>query len=78
MSTKSIGSSWIVFYVDCNNTTNFDSFGVEYIPEEIKKSICFKNIMTSIYKIQAYNQIKFGYFCIGYIEFKIKDKSLLD
>ena len=35
--------------------TYFDSFGVEYIPKEIKKLIGNKNIITKIYRIQAYD-----------------------
>ena len=31
----------------------FDSFGVEHIPKEIRKSIGNKNIITNIYRIQA-------------------------
>ena len=32
---------------------NFDSFGVEHIPKEIKKFIRNKNITINIYRIQA-------------------------
>ena len=71
-------------YVNGNNrrasydTIYFDSFGVEYIPKEIKKSIGNKNIITNIYRIQAYDSIMCGYFCIGFIDFMLKGKSLLD
>ena len=34
--------------------------------------------MTNIYRIQAYDSIICGYVCIGFIDFMIKDKSLLD
>ena len=34
--------------------------------------------MTNIYRIQAYNSIMCGYFCIGFIDFMLKGKSLLD
>ena len=37
-----------------------------------------KNIVTNIYRIQAYNSIMFGYFCIGFIDFMLKGKSLLE
>ena len=37
-----------------------------------------KNIITKIYRIQAYNSIMCGYFCIGFIDFILKGKSLLD
>ena len=34
---ESIGMHWIALYVNDNNVTSFDSFGVEHIPKEIKK-----------------------------------------
>ena len=43
-----------------------------------KKLIGNKNIMTSIYWIQAYDSMMCGYFCIWFIDFIIKGKSLLD
>ena len=56
---------------------HFDSFGVEHIPKEIKTFIGNNNI-TNIYRIQAYNSIMCGYFCIRFIDFMLKGKSLLD
>ena len=61
-----------------DNVTYFDSFGVEHILKEIKKFIRNKNIITSIYIVQACNSIRCGYFCIGLIDFMLKGKSLLD
>ena len=55
-----------------------DSFWVEHIPKETKKFIGNKNIIRNIYRIQAYNSIICGYFCIEYIDFMLKGKSLLD
>ena len=40
----------------------FDSFGVEYVPKEIKKLIGNKNITTNFYRIQAYDSMS-EYFC---------------
>ena len=53
-----------------NNIIYFDSFGVEHIPKDIKKfkgnnNICVDSIMC-------------GYLCIGFIDFMLKGKSLLD
>ena len=45
-------------------TVYFDSFGNEHIPKEIKKFIGNKNIIANIYRIQAYNSVMCGYFCI--------------
>ena len=36
---KSIGTHWIDLYVNYNNVTYFDSFGVENIRKEIKKYV---------------------------------------
>ena len=33
--------------------------------------------MTNIYRIQTYDSAKCGYFCSGFINFMLKDKSLL-
>ena len=39
---------------------HFESFGVEHIPLEIKTYIGNKNIITSIYRKQAYDPIMCG------------------
>ena len=33
---------------------------------------------TNIYRIQAYDSIKCEYFCIGFIDFMLKNKNLLE
>ena len=75
---KSIETHWIALYVNKNNVTYFDNFGVEHIPKEYKKFIRNKNIITNIYRIQAYDLIICGYFRIGFIDFMLKGKSLID
>ena len=49
-------------YVQNNDVTYFDSFGVEHIPKEIRTFIGNKNIKTNIFRIQAYDSIMYGYF----------------
>ena len=73
-----IGTHCVALYVQINNVIYFDSFGVEHIPEEIKTFIKNKNIETSIFRIQAYASIMCGYFCIGFIDFMFKGKTLTD
>ena len=75
---ESIGTYWVALYVNDDNVTYFNSFGVEYIPKEIKNFIDNKNITISIYRIQANDLIMYGYFCIGFIDFMLEGKSLLD
>ena len=56
----------------------FDSFEGEHIPNKIKKFIGDKNIITNVYRIQAYDLIMWGKFCIKFIDFMFRGKSLLD
>ena len=65
-------------YVKNNEITYFDSFGVEHIPKEIKKIVKNKSIIANIFRIQAYDSIMCGYFCIGFINFMLADKKLAD
>ena len=73
-----IGTHWIVLYVLNSDVTYFDNFGVEHIPKEIKRFIGNKNIKTNIFRIQAYDLIMCGYFCIGFIDFMLAGKTLTD
>ena len=65
-------------YVNSKIVTYFDSFGVEHIPKKIIKFIARKKMITNIYRIQAYDSIMCGYFCIGFIDFMFNGKSLTD
>ena len=61
-----------------DNIVNFDRFGVDHILKEIKQFIGNKNIIANIYRIQIYVSIICEYFCIGFIDFLLKGKSLLN
>ena len=61
-----------------NNVIYFDSFGAEHIPKEIRAFINNKTIKTNVFRIQAYNSIMCGYFCIGFIDFKFAGKTLTE
>ena len=63
---ESIWTCWIALYVNDNNVTYFNSLGLEHMPTEIKKFIGNKNIVTNIYRVQAYDSVMCGYFCIGF------------
>ena len=64
--------------MNAENVTYFDIFGVEHIPIEIRKFIGNKNIKKYICRIQAYDSIICRYFGIGFIDFMLKGKSLLE
>ena len=72
------GTHWVALYVNNKIVTYFDSFRVEHIPKEIMKFVVRKKIITNIYRIQAYDSIMCGYFCIGFINLMFNGKSLTD
>ena len=67
-------------------TVYFHSFGVEHIPKEINKFIRSKelghtvrrDIKSNTFRIQAYDSVMCGYFCIEIINYMLKGKTLLD
>ena len=66
-------------WVDNNSVIYFDSFGVEHIPKEIKAFIGRSlSITTNSFKMQAYDSIMCGYFCIIFINFMLAGKNLTD
>ena len=66
-------------WVDNNSVTYFDSFGVGHISKEIKAFIGRSlSITKNIFSIQAYDSIICGYFCIGFIDFMLKGKTLTE
>ena len=73
-----IETHWIALYVNDKTVTYFDSFGIEHISQEIRVFIADKDIIASIYRIQSYDSIVCGYFCIGFINYMFMGKSLTD
>ena len=74
-----IGTHWLALHVQNNNSvTYFDYFGVEHIPKEIKAFIYYKNIKTNIFRVQEYDSVICGYFCIGFIDFMLAGKTLTE
>ena len=73
-----IGTHWIALYVKNNDITYFDSFVVEHIPKETKTFIENRNIKANIFRIQAYDSLMCGYFCIGFFDFIFKGKTLTE
>ena len=74
-----IGTHWVALYVYIDDVTYCDSFSVEHIPKEIKTFINRpSSIKTNIFRIQAYNSIMCGYFCIGFTNFMLLGKTLTD
>ena len=89
---ENTGTHWVSLFVKANEVIYFDSFGVEHILKEINKvirskelrakaigsAVGNKKIKASIFRIQAYDSIMCGYFCIEFINYMLKGKKLLD
>ena len=75
---KNTGTHWVSLFVKANKVIYFDSFGIEYNPEENNKFIGNKKIKASIFRIQAYHSTMCRYFCIEFINYMLKGKKLLD
>ena len=71
-----IGTHWIALYVR-NNCIYFDSFGVGHIPNEIKQFIRNKDTISNIFRLQVYDSIMCGYFCLAFIDFMFACITLL-
>ena len=75
---ENTGMHWITLFVKTNEIIYFDSFGIEHIPKEIEYVIGNKEIKASIFRLQAYDSIMCGYYCIEFINYMLKGKILLD
>ena len=78
--SANVGTHQISLFCKKNEIVYFDSFGAEYIPNEIKEFIKEfpgnKNIKTNIFRVQENNSVMWGYFCIGFIDFMLAGKKL--
>ena len=55
-----------------------DSFGIEYIPQEVSNKIRDKSIIHNIFRIQDIESIMCGFYSIAFIEYMLAAKTLLD
>ena len=75
---ENTGTYWIALFIKTNEVIYFDSFGIEQIPKEIEHAIGNKEIKASIFRLQAHDSIMCGYYCIEFINYMLKGKTLLD
>ena len=76
---ENTGTHWVALFVKTNEAIYFDSFGIEHIPIEINKFInndttkssSLERIEINIFRIQAYDSIMCGYFCIEFINYML-------
>ena len=66
------GSHWIGMKFINNKLFYFDSYGIPFIPDIVKK---YKKIILNIYRIQSNNSKECGRFCILFIKENIQNES---
>ena len=54
------------------------AFELNTFQNKFKKFNGNKNIQANLFRIQAHNLVTCGYFCIRFIDFMLKEKSLTD
>ena len=83
---ENTGTHWVALFVKPKYIIYFDSFGIEHIPKEINKFIdndttkssFLERIKSNAFRIQAYDSIMCGYFCIEFINYMLNGKTLLN
>ena len=68
----------VSLFIHKNVAKNFDSFGIEYIPQEVLNNIRDKSITHRILRIQDNESIMCKFCCITFIEYMLAGKNLLD
>ena len=77
---KSIGTHWVELHENGDNITYFDMFGVrlDIVQRKLKNSQATKYCNKYLYSRSKWFNVMYQYFCIGFIDFMLKRKSLLD
>ena len=75
---KRKGTHWVSLFIDRNIAACFDSFGIEYIPQELLNKIRDKKFTQNILRIQDNESITCGFYCIAFIKYLFAGKTLLN
>ena len=75
---NSKGTHWGSLFINRNTAVYFDSFGIEYIPQEVLNKIKDTSITHNIFRIQDNESIMCGFYSIAFIEYVLAGRVLLD
>ena len=65
---KSKETHWLSLFINKNTAVYFDSFGVEYIPPEVRNKTKDKSITHNIFRMEDDDSIMCRFYCIAFIE----------
>ena len=74
---QSKGTHWVSSFTGRYTAVYFDSFGIEYIPQEVLSKIKNNSITHNMFRIQVVNSMC-GFYFIAFVEYMLAGKSLLD
>ena len=69
---------WVSLFINTDFVIYFDSFGIEYIPQEVLKKIKENSITHNVFRIQDNESIMCELHIMAFIEYKLSGKTLLD
>ena len=72
--SNDVVTHWIAMKFINNKLFYFDSYGISFIPDAIKKQYSDDKIITNIYRIQSDSSDECGKFCIMFVQSNIKNE----
>ena len=69
---------WVSLFINKNITVYFDSFGIEYIPQEVLNEIRDKSITHNMVRIQDDKSIMCRFYWMAFIEYMLARKYILE
>ena len=74
---QSKGTQWVSVFIDNNLAMYFDSFEVEYIPQQVQNKIKDKSIAHNIVRILDDNYIMSRFYCMAFIKYMLCRKNFV-
>ena len=65
-------------FIDRNTAAYFDSFGIEYVPQELLNKIKDKSVIHKMFRIKDIESLVCEFCFIAFKEYMLSGKSLLD
>ena len=79
MTKKSKGTHRVSSFINRNTAVYLNSFGIEYIPQEVLNKTRDKSITHNIFRIQDIKFIMCGfYYCIVFMEYMLPGNTLFN
>ena len=68
----------VSLFINTNTAAYFDSFGIEYIPQDGLNKIKDKSISHNIFRIQSVGPMMCRFYYIAFIQYMISGKTMVN